>query len=162
MLHQKSKASGFNVKFMPTRIGILAVETCPGALKSAYDCLVWLVLCREIKTRSDDRELKALLSIPSLSGPYIAREAEKECRAVIEHGPPTDVSLGFGWSPVDLSRVQRVQHLPPPSLPAWRSALGGPHRVARQRGSRCGSSRWPSALARMRECDILALPQLAA
>jgi hypothetical protein len=91
MLHHQAIAAGARVKFMATQIGVLVVEEEPGALCDVGGVLRLLDL-RQVKTRSDDRELKALLSMPSFVGPFIAREAEKECRAVLERGP-TDVLL---------------------------------------------------------------------
>jgi hypothetical protein len=91
LLHHQAIAVGAKVKFMATRIGVLVVEEKPGALCDV-DGFLRLLGLRQVKTRSDDRELRALLSIPSFGGPFIARDAEKECRAVLKQGP-TDVLL---------------------------------------------------------------------
>jgi hypothetical protein len=92
MLHHRAITVGAKVKFMATRIGVLVVEEKPEALLEVSGGIYHLLDHRQVKTRSDDRELQALLSVPSLGGSFIAREAEKECRAVLKRGP-TDVLL---------------------------------------------------------------------
>lgn len=77
---------------MATKMGLLVVEGRPDDL----DCVrggripPWY---REIKTTSDDPELKALLSpSPDRVGSFIAKEAERECRKIHACGP-VNVSL---------------------------------------------------------------------
>jgi hypothetical protein len=85
MLHSRARDNNFNTGYMATRIGLLKVgsgssgEFIPGR---------W----EEIKTRSDSREITALLSQETFVGSYIAREAERECRELLAQAP-TDVSL---------------------------------------------------------------------
>jgi hypothetical protein len=91
LLHMEARASGANVRFMATRVGILAVEASPKALTPKL--IEYLSgRFRRVEARSDSREILALTAEPGLAGPFIGREAEKECRAVLERGP-IDVCL---------------------------------------------------------------------
>jgi hypothetical protein len=91
LLHLQARSAGAGVKVMATKIGILAVEAQPDALL-ALGGFTYLLFHRRLRVRSDDRELQALLSLPSYGGPCHAQEAERECRAVLDRGP-ADVSL---------------------------------------------------------------------
>jgi hypothetical protein len=91
LLHLQARSAGAGVKVMATKIGILAIEAQPDALL-ALGGFTYLLFHRRLRVRSDDRELRALLSLPSYSGPCHAQEAERECRAVLDR-EPTEVSL---------------------------------------------------------------------
>ena len=107
--HQEAENSGLGLRFMATRIGVLAVETVPGALEAAKNPLYG----REVKTRSDDPQIATLLSLHTLGGSYISQVADRECRKALEKGP-TDVVLyihDFDYWLAEL-RKKPIQHLP--------------------------------------------------
>jgi hypothetical protein len=91
LLHLQARSAGAGVKVMATKIGILAVEAQPDALL-ALGGFAHLLFHRRLRVRSDDHELRALLSLPSCGGPCHAQEAERECRAALDRGP-AEVSL---------------------------------------------------------------------
>ena len=120
MMHIEARARQFNIRYMATRIGILVVEGGSGAfghfLRPRYRLPGWF---QEIKSRSDSREITALLSQESLSGPYMAKEAEQEFRAVLAQGP-TDVSLFVEeWEPYLAKLRANAVHVPTSWADDW-------------------------------------------
>jgi hypothetical protein len=95
MVHETARCAGFNVRCMATKVGILIVEGGSGSfghfMRPRYRLPPWY---REIKTRSDSPEIKALLSQQNPGGPYIAIEAERDFRKVLDQeGGPMNVSV---------------------------------------------------------------------
>jgi hypothetical protein len=95
ILHAKCRDLGLNNRYMATKIGIMAVKGGHGldviGHRLPSELPRWF---REIKTRSDSPEVRALLSLPSqFGGSFNARDAEKEFRAVIGSSEPIDVSM---------------------------------------------------------------------
>ncbi|MET4526538.1 hypothetical protein [Bradyrhizobium sp. JR18.2] len=109
LCHERAENRGMGLRFMATRIGVLAVETLPGALSGAKNPLCG----REVQTRSDDPRITALLSLETFGGPYFYQVAERECRAALMSGTK-DVKLYIQdwdyWA--DELRKQPVQYLP--------------------------------------------------
>lgn len=114
--HQQAENKGIGLRFMATTIGVLAVETVPGALEVASNPL----LGHEVKTRSDSPEITALLSQHVLGGSYISQVAERECRKALQGGP-ADVVLYIHDEDYWFAefRKQPIQSLPISSAPIW-------------------------------------------
>jgi hypothetical protein len=113
VLHQQAETQGLGLRFMATKLGVLAVESTSAGLESidAFSHILSLAVGRMVRTRSDDPELVALLSLPSFGGSYIAQEAERECRKVLARGP-TDVILFVAMAETPIS----------PAESPWRSS----------------------------------------
>lgn len=89
LCHEQAENRGMGLRFMAIKgMGVLAVEVSPGALSGAVNPLFG----REVKTKSDDPQLTALLSLDTFGGPYIYQVAERECRAALRSGAK-DVKL---------------------------------------------------------------------
>jgi hypothetical protein len=87
ILHETAWKLGYDVKFLASRIGVLALEgpqSTPESIFWLRDRMRWW---RKVDTKSDDRELTALLSIHTLYGKYLAVEAERHFRRALARGP---------------------------------------------------------------------------
>jgi hypothetical protein len=91
MLHQRARDEGHKISCMATKIGLLATAK---TLDDLYGSPILSWIPRHLyecqKTTSRERELQALLSISS-GGSYLAHEAERDCRKIIESQSPVPV-----------------------------------------------------------------------
>jgi hypothetical protein len=134
-LHQQAREGGYKVRFMATKIGILAVKGGDGldiiSHRQYRDLPRWF---REIKTRSDSKEVSALLSLPSPFGaPYIAREAECEFR-----GARSEL-CSWSWAPQCRRGLHATSRTASPKLTLLLDHL--------MRDCRCQGLRFPLPLA---------------
>lgn len=119
-LHIKARDLGINIRFMAIQgIGILAVEGGSGWGASMFSRRKLLPhWWREAQTvPSDCPEVSALLSLPPVvGGPFLAREAEKEFRAVLSEGVMNVSVFVEDWD--HFHKNSPIVSLPAP-MPTW-------------------------------------------